>query len=183
MIHDQLLHVGLQAQPKPVQRAVQSAALAKGAKAKDAKKYERVVPQPSYNIPGTLLTVSFLSVLQDNKILAGITGILGVFLAVQANRVKFVFDTDSLVRSCTGLPVHAQVLLKYVQVHINALLRFGVSSCTSHECALSACRRARLLAAMPGAAAVVSTAHLAPCHACMPMRHCAQPLHMRRRSC
>jgi hypothetical protein len=32
----------------------------------------------------------------SNDVLAGICGVLGAFLAVQASRVKFVFDKDSL---------------------------------------------------------------------------------------
>ena len=81
---------------------------AKCAAVKDAAKYapaknERVIPGPNYTIPGTLTTVALASVVAHNYALAGITGILGVFLAIQASRVQFIFDKDALVRStaCT----------------------------------------------------------------------------------
>ena len=57
-----------------------------------------MIPEPSYAIPGTLLGVSVASIAADNKVLAAITGILGVFLAIQASRVKFIFDKETLVR-------------------------------------------------------------------------------------
>ena len=77
-------------------RAPQCAAV-KGA-AKAPAKNETIIPGPNYTIPGTLTTIAFLSAVVHNYGLAAVTGILGVFLAVQANRVQFVFDKDSLVR-------------------------------------------------------------------------------------
>lgn len=59
---------------------------------------ETVIPSPSYVLPGALLGISALSFVVDNKLLAGITGVLGAFLAVQASRVKFKFEADALVR-------------------------------------------------------------------------------------
>lgn len=63
---------------------------------------DTVIPSPSYAIPAVLLSVAGLSVAADNKVLAGITGILGVFLAIQASRVKFKFDSETLVRYLPG---------------------------------------------------------------------------------
>ena len=58
----------------------------------------KVIPEPSYAIPGTLLGICLASTAADNKILAAVTGILGLFLAIQATRVKFIFDKETLVR-------------------------------------------------------------------------------------
>jgi hypothetical protein len=55
-----------------------------------------VIPEPSYNIPLTLLGTAGLAHVAGNEIAAGLTGLLGVFLAVQASRVRFVFGDDSL---------------------------------------------------------------------------------------
>lgn len=69
----------------------------KGNSGKKAKQMETVIPEPSYAIPGTLGGLSALSHFGfSNDVLAGICGVLGAFLAVQASRVKFVFDKDSL---------------------------------------------------------------------------------------
>ena len=67
-------------------------------KAAASDKSDKVIPEPSFNIPGTLITIAVLSALVDNKVLAGLSGILGIFLAIQANRVQFVFDKEALVR-------------------------------------------------------------------------------------
>lgn len=59
-----------------------------------------VIPSPSYAIPLSLGGIAAVAWLTDVKALAGIAGILGLFLAIQASRVKFVFDDEALVRSC-----------------------------------------------------------------------------------
>jgi hypothetical protein len=58
-----------------------------------------VIPEPSFAIPAALLGIAAASATVDIKPLAAVTGILGVFLAIQATRVKFVFDKETLV-SC-----------------------------------------------------------------------------------
>lgn len=55
-----------------------------------------MIPEPSYNIPITLLGTAGLAHAVGNEIAAGLTALLGVFLAVQASRVRFVFGDDSL---------------------------------------------------------------------------------------
>ena len=56
-----------------------------------------IIPEPSYNIPAVLLGSCALSHFAfGNDVLAGLSGILGVFLAVQASRVRFVFDDEAL---------------------------------------------------------------------------------------
>lgn len=57
----------------------------------------KVIPSPSYAIPISLAGITALAYVADVKVLAAITGILGVFLAIQASRVKFVFDDEALV--------------------------------------------------------------------------------------
>ncbi|KAH7624764.1 hypothetical protein Ndes2526B_g00133 [Nannochloris sp. 'desiccata'] len=60
-------------------------------------KRETIIPDPSYNIPAVLLgTAGASHFLLGNDIAAGISGILGVFLAVQASRVKFIFEDEYL---------------------------------------------------------------------------------------
>ncbi|KFM25824.1 hypothetical protein F751_1438 [Auxenochlorella protothecoides] len=82
--------------PRPRQRNVQTTALFSflklGSKTATKPKYETVIPETSYAIPAVLLGEDmgwgrrvFLSL-----------GLLGAFLAVQASRVKFVFDEDAL---------------------------------------------------------------------------------------
>ncbi|CAL5220775.1 g2841 [Coccomyxa viridis] len=78
----------------PSRRSIATQALFGGRK--KTKPVTTVVPDPSYNIPLVLGGVTGLSALQGNLALAGLTGILGAFLAFQASRVKFVFDSDSL---------------------------------------------------------------------------------------
>jgi hypothetical protein len=55
-----------------------------------------VIPEPSYNIPIVLLGVAGASHAIGNDAAAGFSGILGLFLAVQASRVRFVFDDEGL---------------------------------------------------------------------------------------
>lgn len=61
-----------------------------------APKRETVIPAPSYNIPAVLLGTAGVAHFAGNDVAAGIAGILGAFLAVQATRVKFVFEDDAL---------------------------------------------------------------------------------------
>lgn len=58
----------------------------------------KVIPDPSYAIPGVLLGLAVASLAVDAKPVAAITGILGIFLTIQATRVKFIFDKEALVR-------------------------------------------------------------------------------------
>lgn len=57
---------------------------------KQAPKVTRptVVPTPSFNVPLGLLAISGLSAYEGATPLAAIAGLLGVFLAIQATRVK-----------------------------------------------------------------------------------------------
>ena len=55
-----------------------------------------VVPEPSYNIPLTLVGLSGLSAVGNNTFLCGLFGVLGFFLLFQASRVKFQFDDEAL---------------------------------------------------------------------------------------
>ncbi|KAK9832598.1 hypothetical protein WJX81_002696 [Elliptochloris bilobata] len=69
---------------------------------KKPKAAEKVVvrrtiePSPSYNIPIALLGIAALSAYEGNAVAAGLMGILGVFLAIQASRVRFRFEDDAL---------------------------------------------------------------------------------------
>ncbi|GBF92640.1 hypothetical protein Rsub_05009 [Raphidocelis subcapitata] len=55
-----------------------------------------VIPSPSYNVPLGLLAISGLSAFEGATPLAALTGLLGIFLTIQAGRVKFVFDDEAL---------------------------------------------------------------------------------------
>lgn len=55
-----------------------------------------VVPAPSFNVPLGLLAIAGLSGYEGATPLAALAGLLGVFLSVQATRVKFVFDDEAL---------------------------------------------------------------------------------------
>jgi hypothetical protein len=66
------------------------------APAKKVAKRETIIPAPSYNIPAVLLGTAGVSHFLGNDIAAGITGILGAFLTIQASRVKFVFEDEYL---------------------------------------------------------------------------------------
>lgn len=57
---------------------------------------ETIVPEPSYAIPAALAGITTLSAISGAKIPAAIAGLLGVFLAIQASRVKFRFEADAL---------------------------------------------------------------------------------------
>jgi len=63
---------------------------------KTTKKLETVTPDPAYNIPIVLGAVAGLSAYEGWTPAAWITGILGLFLAIQATRVRFVFEADAL---------------------------------------------------------------------------------------
>ncbi|KAL6783957.1 hypothetical protein ACKKBG_A04185 [Auxenochlorella protothecoides x Auxenochlorella symbiontica] len=87
--------------PRPRQRNVQTTALFSflklGSKTATKPKYETVIPETSYAIPAVLLGGAGLTqVTTSNTALAAGLGLLGAFLAVQASRVKFVFDEDAL---------------------------------------------------------------------------------------
>jgi hypothetical protein len=64
--------------------------------AKTAAKRETIIPSPSYTIPAVLLGTAGVAHLAGNDVAAGIAGVLGAFLAVQASRVRFVFEDDAL---------------------------------------------------------------------------------------
>lgn len=55
-----------------------------------------VIPSPSYNVPIGLLAIAGLSAVEGATPLAALTGLLGIFLTIQAGRVKFVFDDEAL---------------------------------------------------------------------------------------
>jgi len=61
-----------------------------------APKRETVIPEPSYNIPITLLGLAGVSSFEGATPAAALFGLLGVFLTIQASRVKFVFDDNAL---------------------------------------------------------------------------------------
>lgn len=55
-----------------------------------------VVPEPNFAIPATLAALAALSAATHHPTGAGLAGVLAAFLAVQATRVRFVFDDDAL---------------------------------------------------------------------------------------
>lgn len=55
-----------------------------------------IIPEPSYSVPLGLLAVSGFSIYEHITPLALITGILGVFLTIQATRIKFRFGPEAL---------------------------------------------------------------------------------------
>jgi hypothetical protein len=56
-----------------------------------------VTPPPSFAIPATLAALSLTSgLVGHNGGAAGLFGVLGAFLAIQATRVRFVFDDEAL---------------------------------------------------------------------------------------
>jgi len=67
-----------------------------GKKKAAAPKVETIVPEPSYTLPAALAGITALSAVSSAKIPAAIAGVLGVFLAIQASRVKFRFEADAL---------------------------------------------------------------------------------------
>ncbi|KAI7843317.1 hypothetical protein COHA_003018 [Chlorella ohadii] len=71
---------------------------AKSAPTKKAAKpkYETVTVRPSFRIPTVLLGTAAAAHFGHVDAVSWVTGVLGAFLAFQANRVKFVFDNDSL---------------------------------------------------------------------------------------
>lgn len=56
-----------------------------------------VVPEPGLNLQLGCLGLAGTSAYFDNYVLAGILGVLGVFLLIQSTRVKFLFKKSSLV--------------------------------------------------------------------------------------
>ncbi len=59
------------------------------AKAPKATKRETLAPEPSFNLQLGLLALSGLSVYESNYVLGGFLGLLGVFLAIQATRIRY----------------------------------------------------------------------------------------------
>ncbi|XP_073140669.1 uncharacterized protein [Henckelia pumila] len=55
-----------------------------------------VIPDPDYRIPAVLLGAAGGFAYADNLAAAAPLGLLGLFLLVQATRVRFVFDEESL---------------------------------------------------------------------------------------
>lgn len=55
-----------------------------------------VIPEPSFAIPATLGALAALSAATHHPTGAGLLGVLATFLAVQATRVRFVFDDEAL---------------------------------------------------------------------------------------
>jgi hypothetical protein len=58
------------------------------AKAKTSVKRETIIPEPSYNVPLGLLAISGAAAYEHITPLAAFAGLLGVFLTIQASRVK-----------------------------------------------------------------------------------------------
>ncbi|KAL4856373.1 hypothetical protein ACK3TF_003177 [Chlorella vulgaris] len=81
-------------QPTPV-RAVFDFLKPKTVSSK-APKYEPVTIRSSFAIPTVLLGTAAVAHFAHIDAVSYVTGALGAFLAFQANRVKFVFDEDSL---------------------------------------------------------------------------------------
>lgn len=81
-----------------------------------AAKRETVIPDPSYHLPAALAGISGLGVVSGNATLAGISGILAAFLAIQASRVKFIFGPESLVRS-TCWHIHMRCIHRSCHIH------------------------------------------------------------------
>ncbi|GLC50312.1 hypothetical protein PLESTB_000365300 [Pleodorina starrii] len=67
-------------------------------RAKQAKvtKRETITPEPSFNLQLGLLGLSGLSIYENNYVLGGFLGFLGVFLAIQATRIRFAFDDEAM---------------------------------------------------------------------------------------
>lgn len=65
-------------------------------KAAAKPKRETIIPEPSYNIPLVLLATAGASHFAGADVPAAISGILGAFLAIQASRVRFIFDDEAL---------------------------------------------------------------------------------------
>ncbi|KXZ56286.1 hypothetical protein GPECTOR_1g250 [Gonium pectorale] len=66
------------------------------AKAPKVAKRETLAPEPSFNLQLGLLALSGLSVYENNYALGGFLGLLGVFLTIQATRIRFTFDDEAL---------------------------------------------------------------------------------------
>ncbi|GIL75871.1 hypothetical protein Vretimale_5578 [Volvox reticuliferus] len=86
----QLVRPRLQRQSFSVQAVLGRAKQAK------ATKRETLTPEPSFNLQLGLLGLSGLSLYENNYILGGFLGFLGVFLAIQATRIRFSFDDEAM---------------------------------------------------------------------------------------
>lgn len=62
-----------------------------------------MIPQPAYNVQLGALGLAGVGAYFGNYVLAGAFGILGVFLTIQTNRVKFCFKDKSLVSSSCSI--------------------------------------------------------------------------------
>ncbi|KAF8067261.1 ATJ10 [Scenedesmus sp. PABB004] len=96
-------HAAVVARPGACRRAALRPAALFGLGGKKAKapapapvKRPTVVPEPSFNLPLSLLAISAFSAYEGATPAAVLTGILGAFLALQATRVKFQFEDDAL---------------------------------------------------------------------------------------
>ncbi|EFN53913.1 hypothetical protein CHLNCDRAFT_136114 [Chlorella variabilis] len=66
------------------------------AAAPKAPKYETVTMRSSFAIPTVLLGTAAAAHFAELDVVSYVTGVLGAFLAFQANRVRFVFDEEAL---------------------------------------------------------------------------------------
>ncbi|KAG2440953.1 hypothetical protein HXX76_003806 [Chlamydomonas incerta] len=66
------------------------------AKAPKVTKRETLAPEPSFNLQLGLLGLSGVSCYYENYGLGGFLGLLGIFLTIQATRIRFVFDDTGL---------------------------------------------------------------------------------------
>jgi len=55
-----------------------------------------VIPEPSFNVPIALLAIGGLEIGLDAAPIGYFTALLGIFLTIQATRVRFVFDDEGL---------------------------------------------------------------------------------------
>lgn len=70
-----------------------------GQSPKQIKKVVRptIIPEPSFNLPISLIGIGALEIgLADAPIIGSFTALLGLFLTIQATRVRFVFDDEGL---------------------------------------------------------------------------------------
>ncbi|KAI4344127.1 hypothetical protein L6164_011394 [Bauhinia variegata] len=80
----------------PRNSVVVTSLLGFGKKTKTRQVRETVIPDPDYRIPIVLLGVAGGLAYTDNVVPAIPVGLLGLLLLVQATRVRFVFDDESL---------------------------------------------------------------------------------------
>lgn len=66
------------------------------AQAKRGSSRETIIPEPDYKLAGAFLALSGLAAYSEHPTTAGILGIFGIFLGVQAGTFKFVFDDEAI---------------------------------------------------------------------------------------